>query len=128
MPDMLTDVQIGPRGDLARTPSVLWLWGVPILLALTASILHGANVLGLTEAGILWTLATAWFGVGCVINARHCGRVHCRIDGVLFPLLSVIGLLNVLGILSLNWNLYWAIFLGILAASFVPEILWKKYA
>lgn len=128
MHDALADRQIGARGDLARTPSIIWLWGLPAAIVVTASILNGTNLLALTGAGILWTLATAWIGIGCVINARHCGRVHCRIDGILFPLLSVIGLLNVLGILSLNWNLYWAIFLVILAASFVPEVVWKKYA
>jgi hypothetical protein len=69
-----------------------------------------------------------WIGVGCVINARHCGRVHCRIDGILFPLLSVVGLLNVIGIVSLSWNVYWLVFLLILGASFIPELVWKRYA
>lgn len=128
MPDAVTDRQIGASGDLARTPSILWLWGVPLVMVVTASVLNGLRVLSLTNAGILWTVATVWIGAGCVINARHCGRVHCRIDGVLFPLLSVVGVLNVVGIVSLNWNVYWAIFVVILAASFVPEIFWKKYA
>ena len=43
-------------------------------------------------------------------------------------LLSLIGLLNVLGVVALNWNAYWAIFLVILGLSFVPELVWKKYA
>ena len=54
--------------------------------------------------------------------------MHCRIDGILFPILSLVGLLNVVGIVSLNWNAYWAVFLVILAASFVPEVFWKKYS
>jgi hypothetical protein len=99
-----------------------------VAIVITGSVLNGIHILSLTGAGILWTVATAWIGIGCVINARHCGRVHCRIDGVLFPLLSLVGLLNVLGIVSLNWNVYWAIFLVILGASFVPEVFWKKYA
>ena len=121
------DRHMGAGRDLAHTPSIIWLWGAPLAMVLTASVLNGIQVLSLTAAGILWTIATAWIGVGCVINGRHCGRVHCRIDGVLLPLVSVIGLLNVIGIVSLNWNLYWAIVLAILAASFVPELLWKKY-
>jgi len=128
MPDVVADRQIGAQGDLARTPSIIWLWGAPLAMVITASVLSGIHILSLTDAGILWTLATAWIGIGCVINARHCGRVHCRIDGVLFPILSLVGLLNIVGIVSLDWNLYWAIFLVILAASFVPEVFWKKYA
>ena len=128
MPDLAADRQIGVQDDLARTPSIVWLWCVPVVMVITASVLNGSHILSLAGAGVLWTLATAWIGIGCVINARHCGRVHCRIDGVLFPILSLVGLLNVVGILSLNWNVYWAIFLAILAASFVPEVFWKKYA
>jgi hypothetical protein len=127
MPDMLADRQIGAQEDLARTPSIIWLWGAPLAMVITASVLNGIGILSLTGAGVLWTLATAWIGVGCLINARVCGRVHCRIDGVLFPILSLVGLLNVVGIVSFSWNAYWAIFLVILAASFVPEFVWKRY-
>lgn len=128
MPDVVGDRRIGAREDLSRTPSIVWLWGVPVAIVITGSVLNGTHTLSLTGAGILWTVATAWIGVGCVINARHCGRVHCRIDGILFPLLSLVGLLNVLGLVSLNWNVYWAIFLVILGASFLLEVFWKKYA
>jgi hypothetical protein len=119
---------IGASNDLARTPSILWLWGAPVAVAIAGSVLNSLHIVSLTGAGILWTVATAWIGVGCVINARHCGRVHCRIDGVLFPLLSVGGLLNVLGIVSFSWNAYWIVFLVMLGASFIPELFWKRYA
>ena len=128
MADMVSDRPDGSEEDLARSPSIIWLWGVPIAIIITGSVLNGVHVLSLTSAGIMWTIATLWIGIGCVINAWHCGRVHCLIDGVLFPLLSLVGLLNVLGIVSLNWNAYWAIFLVILGLSFVPELVWKKYA
>jgi len=127
MPDMLAARQIGAQGDLARTPSIMWLWGAPLAMVITASVLNGIGILSLTGAGVLWTLATVWIGIGCVINARHCGRVHCRIDGVLFPVLSLVGVLNVVGIVNFNWNVYWAAFLAILGASFVPEFFWKRY-
>jgi len=128
MSDTAPHRRIGAQADLARTPSIIWLWGAPVTMIIVASVLNGIGILSLTGAGVLWTLATAWIGAGCVINARHCGRVHCRIDGVLFPLLSVVGLLNVVGVLRLNWNVYWAIFVLMLAASFVPEFIWKRYA
>jgi hypothetical protein len=53
---------------------------------------------------------------------------HCRIDGILFPLLSIVGALNVLSVISFDWNLFWLAFLVILVGSFVPEWTWKKYS
>jgi hypothetical protein len=43
------------------------------------------------------------------------------------PLLAVIGLLNILGIVTFSWNVHWVAFFVILIASFVPEVLWKRY-
>ncbi len=115
------------RPDLAHTPSVLWLWCAPAVIAIGASFLVNNHAVSLSVAGALWTIATAWIGIGCVINARHCGRVHCAIDGVLFPLLSLCGLLNIVGVLAFSWNLYWAIFFVILGVSFAPELFGRKY-
>jgi hypothetical protein len=115
------------RQDLGQTPSVVWLWCAPAVIAIGASFLVNNHTVALTAAGVLWTIATAWIGIGCIINARRCGRVHCAIDAVLFPLLSLSGLLNIVGVLAFSWNLYWAIFFVILGASFVPELFGTKY-
>ncbi len=104
------------------------LWGVPIVLAVGASAAYGASLLSLTARGIFWVAAVAWAGIGCLINGRSCGRVHCRIDGILFPLLSIVGALNVLSIVSFDWNLFWLAFAVILVGSFVPEWTWRKYS
>lgn len=128
MPGAILEKTQPARQDLAHTPSVLWLWCAPACVAIGASVLVNNRTVSITVAGALWTLATAWIGFGCAINARHCGRVHCVIDAILFPLLSLAGVLNVLGIVSFNWNLYWVTFGVILAASFVPELVWRKYA
>lgn len=127
VPRAVTQSPIQVRRDLAHTPSILWLWCAPAALAIVASVLSNNHVLSLTVAGALWTAATAWIGVGCIINARHCGRVHCAIDGVMYPLLSVVGVLNVLGIVTVNWNVYWTVFFAILGASFLAELVWRKY-
>jgi hypothetical protein len=128
MSETATDGRIGARYDLARTPSILWLWCAPGCLAVAAALLQGRGAISLTVAGALWTLATAWIAIGCAINAKQCGRVHCRIDGVTFSLLSIVGLLDVIRIVNFSWNLYWIAFVVILVASFVPEIFWKRYA
>ncbi len=104
------------------------MWGVPVVLAIGAGAAYGAFVISLTARGVLWVIAVAWAGTGCFINGRSCGRVHCRIDGILFPLLSIIGALNVLSVISFDWNLFWFAFIVILIGSFVPEWTWKKYS
>jgi len=40
------------------------------------------------------------------VNGRNCGRIHCKIDGALLPLLSVLGLVNLLRVTSLSWAGY----------------------
>ena len=54
--------------------------------------------------------------------------MHCKIDGIAFPALTVIGVLNLLSIISLDWSLFLLAFVIILVASFVPELTWKKYS
>jgi len=114
--------------NFERAPWCYLLWGVPVVLVAGASAAYGASVLSLTARGVLWVIAVAWAGVGCLINGRSCGRVHCRIDGILFPLLGIVGALNVLSVVSFDWNLFWLAFVVILVGSFVPEWTWKKYS
>jgi hypothetical protein len=121
--------QLQHQRDLLRgRPSLLALWAVPTGIVVAASLLYSNRSISLTVAGVLWTVATFWIGAGCALNALHCGRVHCVIDGVLFPLLGVAGVFRVLGVLTFSWNLYGVVFLAVLAASFVPEFVWRKYA
>jgi hypothetical protein len=89
---------------------------------------YGSYGLPVTFAGILWTVSVAWAGVGCYINGRRCGRVHCKIDGVLLPLLCIAGALNILGVVSFSWDAFWGAFFVILLVSFLPEFTWKKYS
>src|SRR5215472_10373066 len=93
--------------DFVRTPAALWLWGPPNAVVIVGSILatsrwHG-YLLPPQLSGVLLTLGTAWFGVACYWNGQRCGRTHCQIDGILFPLLSLVGLLNLLGVTSFGW-------------------------
>ena len=103
------------------------LWGIPAIIIVGADLAYQDSLLSATATGALWVLSIAWIGTGCYINGRSCGRVHCKIDGIAFPALTIIGILDLLGIVSFNWSLYLLAFLIILAASFVPELAWKKY-
>ena len=113
--------------NFERAPWCYLLWGVPAVLVVWASAAYGASVLSPTGRGVVWVIAVAWAGTGCLINGRSCGRVHCRIDGIAFPLLAIVGALNVLTIISFDWNLFWLAFIVILVGGFVPEWTWKKY-
>lgn len=97
-------------------------------MVIAAGIAYGESVISLTVTGVLWVTAVAWAGIGCLINGRSCGRVHCRIDGVMFPLLAIFGALKVLAVISYDWNLFWLAFVAILVGSFVPEWTWKRYS
>jgi hypothetical protein len=114
--------------NFEKAPWCYLLWGVPVVLVVVAGIAYGESVLSLTARDTLWVVAVAWAGTGCLINGLSCGRVHCRIDGILFPILSIVGVLSVLSVISFDWNLFWLAFLVILVGSFVPEWTWKKYS
>ncbi len=116
------------KRNLERPPWCYLLWGFPAVLAFATSSAYDQAALSVTEAGILWTLSVAWIGIGCFINGRLCGRVHCLIDGYFLPALSVVGVLNLLSVISISWNLFWISFFVILAGSFILELSWGKYA
>jgi hypothetical protein len=118
----------GRGRDFERAPWCYVLWGVPAFVATVALLEYQASALSVTQVGSLWTFSVAWTGVGCFVNGQSCGRVHCVIDGILFPLLAFAGVLNVFGVVSFSWSLFWVGFLLILGGSFVPEFLWKKYS
>jgi hypothetical protein len=92
-----------------------------------ATFAYQRNLIPFFATEVLWVTAVAWIGVGCFINGRSCGRVHCRIDGILLPLLSIVGVLNILSIISLSWSIFWLAVFAVLIASFVPEWTWKRY-
>lgn len=60
--------------DLTRGPSGILLWCLPAL-ALTVG-------LDWTAARIwLWIPAFLIMGLGCLVNASRCGRLHCYLSG-----------------------------------------------
>jgi hypothetical protein len=109
------------RQDLVCTPAALWIWCLPIGLVIFATNVWHGYQLPATMTGIIVTIATAWMGVACYVNGRSSGRTHCKIDGILLPLLSLVGVLNLLGVTAFGWNAYSDALWIILLISFVPE-------
>ncbi|HVB11714.1 MAG TPA: hypothetical protein VNE86_01175 [Nitrososphaerales archaeon] len=114
--------------DFERPHWCYLLWGVPAVLAFATSSAYNQTALSITGAGALWTIAVAWIGIGCFINGRSCGRVHCMIDGILLPVLSVVGALDVLSVISIGWTVFWISFFVILVGSFIVEWAFGKYS
>lgn len=103
-----------------------WIWCVPLILAFIGTIISHFNF-PVVIPGLIGVISTAWIGIGCYVNGRHCGRVHCKIDGILLPLLSIVALLMLLHIIPLRWVNYFSIFWLVLLISYLPEWVWKKY-
>jgi len=122
-----SDQQLRNTSDRLLGPSASWLWCVPGCVCDWYIDPRGGPHRILTAAGVLWTAATLWIGLGCAWNARACGRVHCFVDSVLLPTLALVGALNVADVIAISWNPYWAAFMVIIVASFVPEVLGRRY-
>jgi len=101
-------------------------WWVP-KLAIIASLFVPVPL----RAGV-WTLALIWMGAACILNARRCGRTHCRYTGpyylaMIAPVLlfaSGIVVANFYGWLTLaalivfgGWTIWW-----------VTERTWGKFS
>jgi len=114
--------------DLVRQPlsALLW-WGLPI----TIGAFVGLFDLSLrVDAGICAVLFV-WMATGCVLNARRCHRVHCYISGPVFLLGAVFAALLAVGLIDLSSREFNNAVGGVLLLallSFVPEIVWRRYA
>ena len=115
------------RGDLFRSPLAAFLaWYLPLGIGL-ATFAFGVPLR--IEAGI-WAALFVWMGAACLVNARRCHRLHCYISGPVFLLGAVAtGLLAFgvpLGPHALNNTVSITLVLALL--SFVPEMIWRRYA
>ena len=105
---------------------IAW-WGLPIALAASAGLLHLPSRAG---AGVC-AVAFAWMATGCLLNARRCHRVRCYISGPVLLLGTIFAALVAADVVDFGprtfGNAVSAILLLALL-SFVPEMVWKRYA
>jgi predicted exporter len=70
----------------------------------------------------IWTVALAWMGIACSLNARQCSRTHCRFTGPYYLAAVIPVAIAGMGVLPLD--LYgWAV-LGILILGGSYVIWW----
>ena len=64
-----------PKDWVGSTRTSLLAWWLP-----RATIVAGLFA-PIPARTVIWTVALAWMGIACVLNARQCGRTHCRYTG-----------------------------------------------
>lgn len=76
------------RDWLGSTRASLLAWWIPYVAIL-------AGLLAPVRArAAIWIIALIWMGGACILNARRCGRTHCRYTGpyylvMIFPVLAL---------------------------------------
>jgi hypothetical protein len=116
------------HNDLVRQPvSFAFWWGLPIAIGLAASYLRLPFRIGAGLCAVLFL----WMATGCLLNAMRCHRLHCYISGPVFLLGAIFAAGTALGIVAVGPDIFGnavgaTLILALL--SFVPEIIWKRYA
>jgi hypothetical protein len=100
-------------------------WGIPSVILIAAGLLDPM------QRAIVWAGVLVWMGMGCLLNARRCGRTHCRYTGPYYLLMLVPVALFGAGVFSLGgwawWGLGAMILLGSKIIWLITEVLWGKY-
>ena len=71
---------------------------------------------------VAWTIALARMGTACILNARQCGRTHCRYTGPYY--LAMIIPVLVIASSRASGNLYGWIVLGVVTFAGSRIIWW----
>jgi len=69
-------------------------------------------------------------GIGCLLNARRCHRLHCYISGPAFFLGAATLAFFAAGVALLgphSLNNIVGVTLAVVLLSFVPEMVWRQY-
>ena len=115
------------RDILASPWRTLLVFGLPTLAIVATATPAFTN----TWRTIIWGVALGIMGVGCVVNALRCARVHCYVTGPFFLLMALLSLLYGFGLLPLGrngWNLIGLVVLiGAVVLCCVPEMFLGRY-
>lgn len=95
--------------------SLAGLWGIP-----AAAMLMALSLGPLPRAGI-WAAALIWMGGACIVNARRCGRTHCRFTGPFYLLMAAVVVAHAAGVLPIGERGW--VFLG-MATIVGTALLW----
>ena len=112
---MASDLAQSSR-DWLRSPRMhLLVWKIP-QAAIIVSLLAPAPL----RTGV-WIVALLWKGTACILNARRCGRTHCRYTGPYY--LAMIVPTFVLGSGIVSVGIYgWVVLAGVILLG--SKLIW----
>jgi hypothetical protein len=110
----------GAEHDLISSKLAWLLWYIPLAVFLVGTFWEKGRVWA-------WPPALLVAGISCVVNAKRCGRFHCRFTGPLYLLGALAALLSGCGIVPLRWEWILAVILSGSVLAFVPEWIGRKY-
>jgi hypothetical protein len=79
-----------------------------------------------------WVIALSWIGTACILNAKRCGRTHCRYTGPYY--LAMIAPVAALGFGFVSDGTYaWAVLAGVILLGsklvwWATERAWGKFS
>ena len=113
-------IQACRANDLTCGKACILIWCLPTF----------ALFLGLqwaTARPWLWIPALLVMGVGCAVNARRCGRVHCYVTGPMFLLAAVYVALAEFGLVPMHPGIFLLAVLGTAALACLAELPLGRY-
>ena len=123
---MSSDADISRRDWLRSPRASLLAWWIPqaaIVVGLFAPVPVRATA---------WTMALVWMGAACILNAKRCGRTHCRYTGPYYLAMIAPVLLLAAGIGRVGFYGWLILGVLILAGSkiiwWATEYAWGKFS
>ena len=123
---MANDIVHSSRDWLRSPHTSLLAWWIP-----QAAILAGLFAPVAVRTAV-WIIALIWMGTACVLNAKRCGRTHCRFTGPYY--LAMIIPVLALGLEVISGGLYAWIVLGLVIILgdkliwWATERAWGKFS
>jgi hypothetical protein len=113
---IMTSKIVRTSHDWLRSPRTsLFAWWIP-WIAVIAGLFAPIPV-----RTTIWIIALSWMGTACILNAKRCGRTHCRYTGPFY--LAMIAPVVALGFGFVSARIYaWLIFAGVILPG--SGLLW----
>ena len=123
---MATETALSSRDWLRNPFANLLAWWIP----------QGAVIAGLFAPApartVIWIAALIWMGTACILNARRCGRTHCRYTGPYYLAMTLPVLVFGFGIVLAGFYAWLGLAILILAGSrimwWATERAWGKFS
>ena len=123
---MVDDIVQSSRDWLGSPRTAALAWWVP-----KAAVVSALFVPPLPRAAV-WVVALTWMGAACILNARRCGRTHCRYTGPYYLMMIAPVLVLASGVISVDFYAWLSLAVLILGGTVIiwwaTERAWGKFS